>query len=161
MKIFIGADHAGYKLKEEIKKFLDKKKISYKDLGNKILNKNDDYPDFSFKVARSVAQDKNSLGVLLCGSAAGACSTANKVKGIRAASARSVWEARLAREDDDVNILCLAGGDQVQQKVKGLGIHSKEAKKIITKWLSASFSNAARHKRRVDKIKKIEDRNFK
>jgi len=161
MKIFIGADHAGYKLKEDIKKFLDKKKISYKDLGNKVLNKNDDYPDFSYQVARAVVQDKNSLGILLCGSAAGACITANKVKGIRAASARSVGEARLAREDDDANILCLAGGGQVQQKVKGIGVSIAEAKKIVNQWLSTSFSNAPRHKRRINKIKKIEAKNFK
>jgi len=98
MKIFIGADHAGYKLKEEIKKFLDSKSIAYDDLGNLVLDKQDDYPDFSDKVARAVAKNKSSLGILLCGSSQGACIVANKTKGVRAASARSVGEARLARE---------------------------------------------------------------
>lgn len=161
VNIFIGADHAGYKLKEDIKKFLDNKKIAYTDLGNQVLDKNDDYPDFSSKVARAVAKDKSALGILMCGSAGGACIVANKVKGIRAVSARSVGEARLAREDDDANIICLAGGDQVQQKVKGVGVPLVEAKRIVSQWLVASFSKLTRHKRRVNKIKKIEGRNFK
>ncbi|MAF13707.1 MAG: ribose-5-phosphate isomerase [Parcubacteria group bacterium] len=161
MKVYLGADHAGWQLKEIIKKYLDQKKVSYQDLGNKVLDKNDDYPDYSLKVANAVIKDKKSLGILFCGSSAGACITANKVKGIRAASVRSLGEAKLARSDDDANIICLAGGQQVQQKVKNVGVSPALAKKIVTTWLDSSFSNAPRHKRRVGKIKKIETKNFK
>lgn len=160
-KIFLGADHAGFKLKEQVKKFLDTKKIAYRDLGNTVLNKDDDYPDFSLAVASTVAKNRSSLGILFCGSAGGACIVANKVKNIRAVAVRSAGEARLAREDDDANIICLAGGRQVQQKVKNIGIPSALAKKIIAVWLGSSFSKAPRHQRRVNKIKKIEQQNFK
>ena len=161
IKIFIGADHAGFALKEHVKKFLDQKKVAYQDLGNTILDKNDDYPDFSFSVAVAVAKQKNSIGLLFCGSAQGACITANKVKGIRAAEARNVKEGWLARAHDDVNVLCLPGGQQLQKTARGLGVSPVAAQKIITAWLSASFPAAARHARRVAKIKKIEQKNFK
>lgn len=161
MKIFIGSDHAGFRLKEAMKQHLNQLDVDFEDLGNIILDKNDDYPDFSLKVAQAVAQGKIAKGILFCGSAAGACITANKVKGIRAASVRSEGEARLAREHDDTNIICLAGGDQIQKTVQGLGVPPDIAKKIITTWLKTSFSTQPRHKRRVNKIKRIEDKNFK
>ncbi|MBI5621548.1 RpiB/LacA/LacB family sugar-phosphate isomerase [Candidatus Falkowbacteria bacterium] len=161
MKIYLGADHAGFALKETMKAYLVRQGFVCKDLGNIQLDKNDDYPDFSVKVARAVAKDTSSRGALFCGSAQGACITANKVKGIRAASVRSVAEAVLAIEHDDVNVICLAGGQQVQRQFKGVGIPNDQAKKIVRAYLSGKFSSAARHHRRVNKIKAIEKRNFR
>lgn len=160
MKLYIGSDHAGYKLKETIKKYLDEQKVSYVDLGNQEYDPDDDYPDFSYKVANKIYYEPGARGILFCGSAVGACITANKVKGIRAASVRSVGEAKLAVEDDDVNVICLAGGQQVQKKVRGIGIPDALAKKIVKAWLDARFSKAKRHQRRIDKIKSIERKNF-
>ncbi len=161
IKIFIGADHAGFALKEQVKEFLKQRKVAYQDLGNAVLDTSDDYPVFSLKVAQAVAKTNNSLGILFCGSAGGACITANKVKGIRAVSARSAGEARLAREDDNANVICLAGGAQVQQKVKNIGLSSILAKSILNSWLDSSFSKATRHQRRINQIKRIEQKNFK
>ncbi|MDX9893186.1 MAG: RpiB/LacA/LacB family sugar-phosphate isomerase [Patescibacteria group bacterium] len=160
MKIYLGADHAGFELKEKIKKFLTDQKYDLEDLGNTVFDKDDDYPDFSAKVANEVVLTPNSLGILFCGSAQGACIAANKIKGIRAASVRSEAEAKLARQHDDVNILCLAGGQQVQQQYKNIGLSPALAKRIVLAWLKSSFSQAARHQRRINKIKRIEQKNF-
>lgn len=158
--IYLGSDHAGFRLKETIKKYLGQLKEPYQDLGNHHYDPNDDYPDFSYQVAFKVGHNPRTLGILFCGSAQGACITANKVKGVRAASVKTVAEAILAREHDDVNIICLAGGGQIQKKFRGLGISSDIAKKIVNAWLGASFSQERRHRRRVNKIKKIEAKNF-
>lgn len=144
-KVYIGADHAGFKLKEKIKKFLDKKNIEYADLGNLIYEKTDDYPDFAFKVAENIVRDK-TYGVLLCGSAQGMVIAANKVKGARAVAINNIKDAKSSKVDDDANILCLAGRS----------LNSTKAKKILMAWLNTSFSKATRHKRRVKKIIKYE-----
>jgi len=144
--IYIGADHAGFKLKEQIEKYLSAQKMKYIDLGNLKLDKNDDYPDFGFKVAQAVANDKYAKGILICGSSFGVCIVANKVKGIRAVSISNVKDAKLSRQHNDANVLCLSGWD----------LKSEVAKKIIKVWLNTKFSNVARHKRRLNKIKKFE-----
>ncbi|MBI2665477.1 RpiB/LacA/LacB family sugar-phosphate isomerase [Candidatus Woesearchaeota archaeon] len=125
-KIYLGADHAGFDLKEALKKWLDKKKILYQDLGNTVLDKNDDYPDFAEKVGMSIA--------------------ANKVKGVRAVVPFSVKEAELSREHNDANVLCLSGWYFSPAKATGL----------VQKFLNTSFSNAVRHKRRLKKIERLE-----
>ncbi len=146
-KIYLGADHAGFDLKEALKKWLDKKKILYQDLGNTVLDKNDDYPDFAEKVAEAVAKSKsNALGVLCCGSAQGMSIAANKVKGVRAVVPFSVKEAELSREHNDANVLCLSGWYFSPAKATGL----------VQKFLNTSFSNAVRHKRRLKKIERLE-----
>ena len=106
-KIYLGADHAGFVLKEKVKRWLIEKKIAFEDLGNLVYDKEDDYPDFAEKVAKRVMQD-GSKGILFCGSAEGIAIAANKVKGVRAVA---VWDkkiAQLSREDNDANILCFA-----------------------------------------------------
>jgi len=147
MKIYIGADHAGFLLKERLKHYL-KKRLRYKviDCGNKKLNKNDDYPIFGAKVAKKVAKDKNSLGVLICGSGQGVCITANKIKGIRAALAEHIEDAVLARKDDDCNVICL----------QGRFISFDKARKIVKAFLKTKFKAEKKYKRRVDEIKKLE-----
>lgn len=149
--IYIGADHAGFKLKEKIKEFLIKKGKEVKDLGNTIFDKNDDYPDYGYVVTKAVSKNKNSKGILFCGSSYGICIVANKVKGIRAVSISTIKDAKLSREHNDANILCLPGW----------GFKENLAKKIVITWLKTNFSNKKRHKRRIDKIKRIEKEEFK
>ncbi len=149
--IYLGADHAGFKLKEQIKKYLKTQKIKFADLGNLKLDKNDDYPDFGFKVAKAVARDKNSKGILICGTSFGVCIVANKVKGIRAVSISNFKDAKLSRQHNDANVLCLSGWE----------LKPDLAKKIVKTWLAAPFSKMARHQRRVNQIKKIESKELK
>ena len=142
--IYLGADHAGFDLKEKVKRWLERKEIPYGDLGNQLLNPNDDYPDYAIKVAKRVAKEK-TLGILFCGSAQGMCIAANKVKGARAAVPFSIKEARLAREHNDANIICLSGWYY----------HFHKATKLIETFIETDFSKAERHVRRLEKIKKL------
>jgi len=148
VKIYLGSDHAGLKLKEKIKKWLDKNKFNYEDLGNIIYEKKDDYPDYALKVAEKVAKFK-SLGVLVCGSAQGMCITANKIKGIRAVVPFSIKEAKLTREHNNANVICLSGW------------YEKNALKMLKIFLQNKPSKEIRHLRRIKKIKQIENKNFR
>lgn len=150
--IYLGADHAGFKLKEHIKKFLKQKGYVVKDEGNLKYDKNDDYPDYAFKVAEKVA--KNGKGILFCGSAEGICIAANKVKEISAVPVWNTTNARLTREHNDANVLCLAGGDMINPVG---GLSKKQAEKIVIIWLETEFSKEPRHVRRLNKIKKYEN----
>lgn len=146
-KIFIGSDHGGYRLKEKVKKYLKSIDINCVDLGNHKLDPQDDYPVFAQRVAKKVAKE-NGKGILLCRNGAGVCIVANKIKGIRAVQAFTPKMAQKSREDDDSNILCL-GADYLNLNL---------AKKIIDIWLNSKASNAKRHRRRINQIKKIEKR---
>ena len=146
MKIFLGADHNGFKLKEKIKKHLDKLGVDFEDLGNTRFDLKDDYPDFARKVAKKVIKNPAHKGILICGSGAGVCITANKTKGIRAAQAFTTFQAKHLRKEDDINILCLDGWE----------LKEKIVKEIVRSFLKTKFSNLPRHKRRIKKIEKIE-----
>jgi len=137
MNIYIGADHAGYKLKEELKE-----ELNLIDLGNTKLNKNDDYPDYAKKVAQKVKKDKNSKGILICGGGQGMCMAANRQKGIRASLGYGLKAAKISRKDNNSNILCL-----VSRELK-----KKEALKIVNAFLNTKFSKLKRHQRRIKKI---------
>jgi len=141
MQIFLGSDHAGFKRKEEIKYFLEKNKIIYEDLGTN-SEESVDYPDYAFKVAKQVAKNKNSRGILICGSGTGMAIAANKVKGIRAATAYDAFSAKFSRTDNDTNILTLRARKFSLDKTK----------KIIKIWLQTPFSDKPRHKNRIKKI---------
>ena len=149
MKVAIGADHAGYQLKEEVKEFLSQKRIEYQDFGCH-STESTDYPDWGLKVAKAVAKNEFDRGILICGTGIGMCMVANKILGIRAASCYGVFTARLSREHNDSNILTLGA------RITGEDL----AKEIVEEWLKAEF-NGDRHKRRMDKIRKIEERYFK
>ncbi|TAN57175.1 ribose 5-phosphate isomerase B [Patescibacteria group bacterium] len=150
MTIFLGSDHAGFKLKEIILEYLVKNGYQVKDLGNHNLSPNDDYPDYAAKAARAVQKNlKSDRGILICGSGQGVCMTANKFKGIRAALGYSIAAAKQSRAHGDSNVLCLPG----------LGLNQDQAKKIVNAWLKEKFSGEARHKRRLKKIAKIEKSN--
>ncbi|MBL7054075.1 ribose 5-phosphate isomerase B [Patescibacteria group bacterium] len=146
MKIFIGADHAGFNLKEKIKQYLVKLNVKYEDLGSFDIDKQDDYPDFAIKVARMVKNNKDSRGIIICDTGIGVCITANKVKGIMAANVFNKKMASRARQHNNTNILCLGHNH----------ISFYKAKKIIKAWLNTEFSHASRHQRRLNKIKEIE-----
>lgn len=142
-KVILAADHAGYDLKEKLKKVLDDYNVSYDDL-TPSFDKEDDYPDAAFMAAKKVAQLK-SRGILICGTGIGMCITANKVKGIRAALAYDEKTARLSRQHNDSNILCLGGRTTDEDT----------ARQILKTWLTTRFLEGT-HTRRVEKIKKFE-----
>lgn len=144
--IYLGADHRGFKLKAEIKKWLDSEKISYEDMGAHEMEPDDDYPVIAKNVALKVAANPEHRGILICGSAAGACVAANKVKGIRAAGVWNVAMARAARNDDDLNILCLSADSQSIEDVKP----------ITQVFLNTAFDPAERHVRRLKQIEDLE-----
>ncbi|MBI4918641.1 RpiB/LacA/LacB family sugar-phosphate isomerase [archaeon] len=143
-KVVIGADHAGFKLKEHLKNFLKNKRYLVIDKGNTKYDLNDDYPDFASKVARAVKKDVR--GILVCGSAEGICIAANKIKGIRAVPVWTLNNAKLSREHNDANILCLSGWE----------LSNKKAEQIALTWLKTNFTKDPRHVRRINKIKKLE-----
>jgi ribose 5-phosphate isomerase B len=144
--IYLGADHAGFNLKEEIKKYLKELGYEYEDLGNTVLDPQDDYPDFALKVAKKVVE-RGGKGILICATGIGMCITANKIKGIRGAICWDDFTALQSREHNDANILCLGS------KVLDL----ETVKKIIRIWLGVEPSSEERHVRRLKKIKRIEE----
>ena len=144
--IALGADHAGYNLKEELKDFLKRKEIEYYDFGT-YDTKSTDYSDWGTKVAEAVAKGEFERGVLICGTGLGMCLVANKVPGIRATPCYGIFGARLSRQHNDSNILVLGG------RVTGRGL----AEQILEKWIKARFQEG-RHRIRIDKISKIENK---
>ena len=141
--IYIGADHRGFKLKEEIKKFLAEKNYQFEDMGNFAYNPNDDYTDFAKLVAQKVSEKpEENKGILICGSGVGVDITANKFHGVRSALADDIQTAKQSRAHDDTNVLSLPA-DEVDFTL---------AQKIITVWLETSFSNGEKYKRRINKI---------
>lgn len=145
--IYIASDHGGFALKQKLRGYFLKKKIEFSDLGPHTLNLEDDYPDFAAKVAKHVAKKhEEDIGILLCRSGQGMCIAANKVKGIRAVSAWNKKLAKTTRNDDFGNVLCLASDH----------LSAATALSIADIFIHTTFSKAARHKRRIAKIKKLE-----
>lgn len=140
--IFIGADHAGFALKEHLKKKLDAKKYTLVDL-SPTFKAGDDYPKHGFRVARHVAKMKDARGILVCGSGVGVSIAANRVKGARAFDAYDGRTTKLAREHNDANIIALSGWHQ----------NATTAKKMVDLFLKTKFSSAPRHHRRVKQLK--------
>ncbi len=139
-KISISSDHAGFKLKETIKKSLAKNKIFVIDLGPK-TDSSVDYPDFAKKVARNVASKKSKIGILICGSGTGMAMSANKIKKIRAAVCYNKASTSLSRKHNNANILAL--GSRLTKKSTAL--------KLVNIFLSTKFEGG-RHLRRVKKV---------
>ncbi len=147
MHIAIGADHAGFHLKETIAKLLD-------DLGHEVHDfgtydaEPSDYPDSARAVAEAVAQGDFERGILVCGNGIGACITANKVASIRAAVCHDTLSARQSRENLDANVLCL--GERI--------IGASLALEIVRVWLATEFSDVERYRRRLAKVAELERR---
>ena len=139
-KVSLSSDHAGYKLKEKIKKSLIKKKIKIIDLGPK-TDSSVDYPDFAQKVARNILSKRSNIGILVCGSGTGMAMSANKFKKIRAAVCYNKASTRLSRLHNNANILAL--GSRLTKKSTAL--------KLVNIFLSTKF-DGGRHLRRVKKI---------
>ncbi len=146
MQIGIAADHGGFALKEEVAASLREAGHEVVDFGAYQLTPDDDYPDFIIPLARAVAAKQVERGLALCGSGVGASIAANKVAGVRAALIHDVFSARQGVEDDDMNVFCLGG------KVIGSAL----ALELINTFLAARFSNAARHRRRLEKVQALE-----
>ena len=145
LKIGIGCDHGGFKLKEEIRKMFEEKGYDFKDLGT-FSEDSVDYPDIALELARAVRDGRFDRGILICGTGIGIGIAANKVKGIRAALCHDTFSARAAREHNDANILTMG------ERVIGPGL----AREIVNIWLETDFSGG-RHTRRVQKISNIEN----
>ena len=143
-RIAIGADHAGFQVKERIKQFLENEGHAVEDVGTE-SEESVDYPEFARAVAEKVASGMAQLGVLVCGTGMGMAIAANKVPGIRAAVVHDKVTARAAREHNDANVLTL-GGRLIEA---GLAIE------IVKEFLDAQFAGG-RHQRRVDKITEME-----
>jgi len=144
MKIALAADHAGFELKEKIKKHLMDRGIDVRDNGTHSAE-SVDYPEFAQAVGEQVATEAADCGILVCGTGIGMAMAANKVPGVRAAKVNSEIEARLSREHNDANVLAL-GARMLDQAT---------ALRIVDRWLSTVFSGG-RHQRRVEKIHSIE-----
>ena len=139
-KIFISSDHAGFKLKEIIKKYLSKKKMNYQDLGP-VNNTKVDYPDYAHRVAKKVKMNKNNRGILICGSGTGMNIVANKYKNIRAAQCFNLKSTKLSRLHNDANIITL--GSRL--------LSTKNALNFVNVFLNTKFEGG-RHSKRINKI---------
>ena len=146
MRIGIGADHGGFVMKEQLARKLAQEGFEVVDFGNTVDDPDDDYPDFAIPLAMAVASGHVERGVLVCGSGVGASVAANKVSGARAALCHDDYSARQGVQDDDMNILCLGG------RPTGIEV----AWDCVQNFLIASFSGAARHRRRLEKVKQLE-----
>ncbi|HZX73189.1 MAG TPA: RpiB/LacA/LacB family sugar-phosphate isomerase [Cyclobacteriaceae bacterium] len=145
-KIGIAADHAGFELKEQIKKQLIASGYNITDFGPATLQPSDDYPDYVIPLARAVAAGSVERGVAVCGSGVGASIAANKVAGVRACLIHEKFSARQGVEDDDMNLICL-GGRVLDPSL---------AWELTTIFLASKFSGEERHARRLTKVAVLE-----
>lgn len=147
MKIFIGADHNGFRLRNSLISYLKRAGYSVVDDGDKKLNPEDDFPVFAKKVVTNVLSDddKDSRGILICGSGQGMCMAANRFRGIRACLGYDRESVRSARNDDDSNILCLPS------RV----LETDEVKIIVETWLNTPFAGAPRFLRRLRELDEL------
>jgi ribose 5-phosphate isomerase B len=146
MRVGIAADHGGFTLKAQLAESLRTSGYEVVDFGAHELNPADDYPDFIVPLAKAVAARHVVRGVALCGSGVGASIAANKVAGARAGLIHDVFSAHQGVEDDDMNVFCLGGN------VIGPALASE----LIERFLTARFSGAARHRRRIAKVQALE-----
>ena len=147
--IVIGCDHGGYKLKEEIKKYLEEKGMTYKDLGC-MLEERIDYPNIAKEVAKEVQSKQCEKGILICRSGIGMSICANKFKGIRCAVCHNEYTAKYSRLHNDSNILAIGADD----------VTTSEAICILRMWLATEYEGG-RHEERLKLISQIEDENMK
>jgi ribose 5-phosphate isomerase B len=147
MLVGIASDHGGFALKEQLAKSLRERGFEVVDFGAYELNPADDYPDFIIPLAEAVASGSVERGIALCGSGIGASIAANKVPGVRAGLIHDVFSAHQGVEDDEMNVFCLGG------KTTGSAV----AWELVETFLSAHFSGAERHQRRIAKVHALEN----
>lgn len=146
MKVFLGADHRGFKLKEKLKVWLQAEGHLVTDLGNTQYEKTDDFPDFALAAAQKVQTNPDSRGIVICGSGVGVNIAANKVKGIRASTGINADEVRHARQHDNLNVLAISADYSSLE----------QAQEMIEVFLNTPFKSEARFQRRLDKISTYE-----
>lgn len=149
MNIAIGADHGGFELKEKIVEYLKSRKYKVKDFGTS-SDKPCDYPPIGYEVAKAVSERECDKGILICKTGIGLAIVANKIRGVRAAVCHTEELAKSSREHNDCNILVFGA--------KYIGF--EEVKKILEVWLESDISEE-RHRKRVDQIREIENKEFK
>lgn len=152
MKIYIGADHRGFELKNKLVEFLKNNNFEVEDCGAEFFDHNDDYVDYAVTVCKKVfkknLEDPNSsVGILLCGSGMGMCIVANKFKGIRATNVWSTEFAKLSKSHDYSNVLCLPADILNEQNVI----------EIFEIWFKEKYNKDERYSRRIEKIQKLEN----
>lgn len=147
MRLGLASDHGGFELKGKLAARLRAAGHELLDFGAHQLTADDDYPDFVIPLAQAVAAGKVDRGVAVCGSGVGAAVCANKIKGVRACLIQDPFSARQGVEDDDVNVICLGG------RITGPEL----AWELLDTFLRAEFTGAPRHRRRLEKIKDLED----
>jgi len=149
MKIYIGSDHRGYRLKEKIAKWLFDHKYGFEDVGAQSLNPKDNYTLYASEVALLVSKNEDAFGILLCGSGVGVDVVANKFDGIRASIGKSKAQVIAGRNDDDMNVLVIAAD------------YTKEGEAIdmVKAFLETKFSGKERYKKRLEEIARIEQNN--
>lgn len=148
MKLYIGGDHAGFEMKNALKRYLLDLGYQIEDFGPYEFDPQDDYPDFVIPLAEAVAKDPESKGIIIAGSGQGEIMCANKIKGIRAALVYDDYSAKISREHNDANIMAM--GARV--------VDLATAKRLVKIWLDTPFSNEERHLRRIKKISQFEDK---
>lgn len=151
MTVYLGTDHRGFNLKEQLKSKLMESGYKVEDCGADKLDAQDDYVDFAQKVAEKVSQDPDGRGILLCGSGAGMDIVANKFPRVWSALAFDLDRAKQAREHEDVNVLSLPADV----------LDSEKAWDMVQAFLTTPFSNEERHIRRLKKIQEIEEQNVR
>jgi RpiB/LacA/LacB family sugar-phosphate isomerase len=144
--VAIASDHAGFALKEGISGELRLEGFQVIDLGTHSTEPVD-YPDYARAVGRAIQKGKAERGILVCGSGVGACVAANKMRGVRAGLCHDTYSARQGVEHDDMNVLCLGA------RVIGPDL----ARELVSAFLSARFSGEARHVRRLEKVREMEE----
>lgn len=141
MKWYAGSDHAGYTLRRALVKVLAELGDEVVDLGTASATESVDYPDFGARVARAVAGERGTFGLLVCGTGIGISIAANKVAGVRAARVTDAYSARMARQHNDANVVCLG------ERVTGVGV----AEECLRAFRDTAFEGG-RHQRRVDQL---------
>ncbi len=146
MKIYLGSDHQGFHLKSKVFAYLAKHNYDVEDVGDQTLDQNDDFPEFAAATALQIigSDDKDPRGILLCGGGQGMAMAANRFHGIRASVIWDAFEAKMTRNDNDSNILCLPS--------RILENDDSAWEGIIETWLSTPFAGAVRFKRRNAQI---------
>jgi ribose 5-phosphate isomerase B len=147
LKIAMGADHAGYRLKDVIIPYIESLGHSVEDLGCSCED-SVDYPDYALKVCEKVVSGEADKGILICGTGIGMSIAANKIPGIRSALVHDLFSAKATREHNDTNVLTLG------ERVIGPGV----AQEIVKIWLETEYSHGVRHENRLRKVKELEDR---
>ena len=148
MRVAIGADHAGYDLKEAVSGRLSRTGYETVDVGAHEFDPTDDYPDFAVAVAEMVRSGEADRGIIVCGSGVGSCVAANKLKGVRACVCHDTYSARQGVEHDDLNVLCLGG------RIVGVSL----ADALVAAFLEARYTGEGRHARRLGKVLEAERR---